>query len=294
MSRFEHDALLYRSGDDFLAQTVPFVREGVEAGEPVMVALVPERLGALDAALGSDAAGVRFVDMAALGRNPARILPAWHTFVSETGGRPARGIGEPVWPGRGDDEVDECMRHERLLNVAFEGGAPFKLVCPYDARAFDDGVMDAVHGCHGHDPGGGDLLEGTLPPAPPDARQIGFERGDLSDVRRFAAECAHGAGLGAEKTLDFTLAMSEIAANSIYHGGGRGTARAWADDGSVFCEVIDAGRIDDPLAGRIPPNAESPTGRGLWIVNQIADLVRIRSGADGTVVRVQVLRRSDD
>ena len=40
--------------------------------------------------------------METLGRNPARIISAWHDFVAAHGGagRPLRGIGEPIWPGR--------------------------------------------------------------------------------------------------------------------------------------------------------------------------------------------------
>src|SRR4051812_28437618 len=101
-SGYRHEAFFYGSDGEFLAGCVPFVRAGVAAGEPVMVALIPERLTLLRDALGEEGAGVRFVDMSQLGRNPARILPAWREFVDRAGadGHPVRGIGEPIWAGR--------------------------------------------------------------------------------------------------------------------------------------------------------------------------------------------------
>ena len=42
-----------------------------------MVAVAPEKIAALRDALGDDADAVAFADMAELGRNPARIIPAW-------------------------------------------------------------------------------------------------------------------------------------------------------------------------------------------------------------------------
>src|SRR4051794_16375791 len=98
-SGHRHEAFLYRSDAEFVNGCVPFLRAGLDAGEPVMVALVPKRIEQLRAVLGPAAAGIRFVDMSELGRNPARILPAWSAFVAEfgAGGQPIRGIGEPVW-----------------------------------------------------------------------------------------------------------------------------------------------------------------------------------------------------
>ena len=61
--------------------------------------------------------------MAVLGHNPARIIPAWRDFADAHAG-PIRGIGEPIWPGRGADELVECQLHESLLNVAFDGRLP--------------------------------------------------------------------------------------------------------------------------------------------------------------------------
>ena len=43
-SSYRHEAFLYRGAQEFLDGVLPFVQDGVDRGQPVMVALVPERL----------------------------------------------------------------------------------------------------------------------------------------------------------------------------------------------------------------------------------------------------------
>src|SRR6202035_2440264 len=80
------------------------------------------------------AGGVVFADMAGVGANPARIIPAWREFVDAhaSSAKRLRGIGEPVWAERDATTLVECQRHEQLLNLAFEQGRPWWLLCPYD------------------------------------------------------------------------------------------------------------------------------------------------------------------
>ena len=40
------------------------------------------------------------------------------------------------------------------------------------------------------------------------------------------------------------LAVDELAANSIRHGGGRGVVRLWTEDGALVCDVRDRGSIE--------------------------------------------------
>ncbi|CAA9295307.1 MAG: hypothetical protein AVDCRST_MAG54-4801, partial [uncultured Actinomycetospora sp.] len=47
-----HPALFYADDETYLAGTVPFLREGLEAGEPVMMAAPPTKLDLVRAALG--------------------------------------------------------------------------------------------------------------------------------------------------------------------------------------------------------------------------------------------------
>ena len=94
--------------------------------------------------------GVTFADMAEVGVNPARIIPAWREFVDAHAGRGRRlrGIGEPIWAQRSPDELVECQRHEALLNLAFAGAEDFWLLCPYDVEALDPDVIAKAHHSH--------------------------------------------------------------------------------------------------------------------------------------------------
>jgi anti-sigma regulatory factor (Ser/Thr protein kinase) len=104
-------------------------------------------------------------------------------------------------------------------------------------------------------------------------------------VRRQLRETA---GLSRERTTDLVLAASELAANSVRHGGGSGASSFWREPGALVVEVADAGRIEEPLVGRVRPTPTQHGGRGLWMANQVCDLVRIRSGATGTAVRLHM------
>jgi anti-sigma regulatory factor (Ser/Thr protein kinase) len=300
---YQHEAFLYRGDDDFLASTVPFVLDAVSLGQPVMAAVTLPRLVQLQAAVGVDAPGVRYVDMGELGANPARIIPAWRAFVDECAldGQPVRGIGEPVWAGRRATEIQECQLHEALLNLAVEPDTPLWLLCPYDADALAGPVIEEAARSHpslregdhyrGSTTYGGvhhvdALFGGRLPDPPPDAHTLTFERDDVAEVRRRVNRHAREAGLNADRTTDLTLAATEVATNSVRHGGGRGVLRLWRQGDAVVCEFTDRGHITDPLAGRRTPSLSAEGGRGLWLANQLCDLVQIRSAPSGTAVRL--------
>ena len=123
-------------------------------------------------------------------------------------------------------------------------------------------------------------------PEPADATVVPFDAGRLRPARRCAAEHAERIGLAAERVDDVLLAVGEMAANSVRHGGGSGVLRLWTDAAHVVCEVADAGVIDDPLVGRRPAAPGQLSGRGLLMVNHLADLVRMHTTSEGTVVRV--------
>lgn len=304
---FRHEALFYSSDAEFIAGTLPFVSEGCEAGEAVLVGARRERIDLLRVALGSHGHtdSVSFLEFEELGRNPARIIPAWRQFYDEFGGgeRAIRGIGEPVWADRSSAEIEECRRHEALLNLAFADAEGFWLRCPYDRSALDPQVVadaccthpelfEAGARCESEsyrDEDGVPLpFAGELPAPGPAVEELGFSGSDLKAVRNFAELHADAAGLHPQRAEDLALALNELAANTIRHAGGAGVARAWRDNGELICEVEDTGTIEDPLVGRRKPRAEQTSGRGLWIVNQVTDLLEIRSQASGTVARIHM------
>jgi anti-sigma regulatory factor (Ser/Thr protein kinase) len=304
---FSHEALLYADADEFLDGTLPFVREGVDAGEPVLVVLAAEKNERLRRELGADADRVLFADMRELGANPARILPAWLDFVSAHGadGGPVRGIGEPIWAERQGPELVECQRHESLLNLAFAGTPSFRLLCPYDTLTLGDAVIDEALRSHPwvHERGEewrSDRYRGLsaavapfddpLPSAPATAQEHEFTTHSLRVVRRLVAGFAAHAGLDPERADDLVTAVNEVATNSVRHAGGNGVLKLWSGAEWVLCDIADRGRIGDPLAGRRRPKPEQPSGRGLWVANQICDLVQVRATTEGTVIRLHMRR----
>ena len=88
---YRHEAFLWGSRAAFVRGLIPFIEEGVDAGEAVMVAVVPEHTQWLCDDLGVKASAVHFVDMTELGRNPASIIPAWQGFLAEWSGAGAPG-----------------------------------------------------------------------------------------------------------------------------------------------------------------------------------------------------------
>ena len=297
----QHEALFYDGPAELVTLAAPFVREGVAAGEAVMVALTRPKLDALAAALGPAADAVQLVDVRQLGRNPARLIPALQRFLDERapGGAPARILGEPIWPGRDPDELAECAVHEELINVAFAGRAGLRLRCPYDVGAAGPAVLQAARCTHpvvledgvpGPGRRGPDWgrpgVAGTLPPPPAGFDALPVERRTLREARALVARRATEAGLPGWRVQDAVRAVHELAANSVRHGGGHGVLRIWRTPDALVCEVRDRGHITDPLAGRRRPPADATGGRGLWVATQLADLLQIRTGPAGSAVRL--------
>jgi anti-sigma regulatory factor (Ser/Thr protein kinase) len=307
--RFRHDAMFYAGPANFVDRTASFIRDSVRADEPILVVVSAEKIDLLKNELEGESEGVRFADMAAVGHNPARIIPAWRAFVAEQSidGRRFRGVGEPIWATRSSNELVECERHEALLNLAFADAPAWWLACPYDTETLPPGVLREAernhpfvvdaHGTHESGTYRG-LEDVTNPfdlrlPEPPTTRaELAFEgEGDhLRSVRGRVAEAAAVFGLDPARADDLVLAVSEVATNSVRHGGGRGVLRIWHEDRTLICEIRDAGRIDDPLVGRGQPPGDRDSGFGLWLANQLCDLVQIRTFDDGSVVRLHVRR----
>ena len=296
---YQHEARFFAGDDGFVAATLPFLHEAIANGEPTLVAVPGDHLALQRDALGADD-GVSFVDMETVGRNPACIIAAWHDFVdAHHRGTRLRGIGEPIYPARSTAEIDECHRHEALLNVAFDSDVPFSLMCPYDTDALASEVIAQASRCHpvvGH--GANTIRSGHydharvtadvfagLPPAPPaDAACFNLDERQPRAVRRTGIAHALTLGLPADEMDALALVLSELVTNTIRHGGGCGELFMWRDDDHIVCQTRDRGSLRDPLTGRLRPGPQQSGGRGLWIVNQLCDLLQLRSNEHGTVV----------
>ncbi len=278
---------------------VPFIRDGLAREEPVMVAVAEPRLRALRSALGPDADAVRFEDMAALGANPARIIPAWREFTRQHcgPGHPVRGIGEPIWAGRRPADIVESQFHEALLNTAVAPDTPLWLLCPYDTTTLSDEVLAEAHRSHPVIVRGGDyrgstsyggavhidtLFQQPLP-APAGPTGIVFD----ADRRRHIEQLirhARTAGLPPGPVVRLAVAAHDVA-TAAHTGTGDARIRLWPDGTALICEITDPDVITDPMLGR---NGTTGTtrDRAAKLANELCDLVQIRSTPHGTTTRI--------
>jgi anti-sigma regulatory factor (Ser/Thr protein kinase) len=297
-----HEAFVYHEPDEYVSFLCDFVREGMEAGEQVLVALPGERLAVLRAALPEAEGLVHYADVSGAGDGPTRTLRYWREFLEGADGAPCRGVVEPDQAADHGDGLDGRLRHERMLGLAFDLH-PLRLLCPYDASALAATVVDHARASHtwvyefgrsgpgatsraGGPPDGTPAEHGTaaVDPAP----EFRFGRNGLARLRRFVEDQAGGAGIGPDRTADLVLAANEIATNIVTHGGSGGIARCWTDDGTFVCELAGPGTIGDPMAGKVRPAPNRPNGRGLWLANQLCDLVELTDTGEGTVTRLHV------
>lgn len=306
---FVHTALFHQDLDGYLAGVGGFVRSALAAGEPVLVSVPGTRLDLLRESLGERGSEITWTDMTELGRNPGRVLGALHDFAERHAGRPARMVAEPVWPGRSPAELREAARHEALVNAAFAGRTG-GVLCPYDVRGLAPAVLAGARRTHPARIEDGRRLAGParaeaalisaewdlpLPEFDGEVFRLDYARGGLSEVREHAEGWARTTALSRARRGDLILAVSEAAANSLAHGGGKGTLRLWVAPGpagagsEVVAEIHDAGRLTDPLAGRRRPSAASANGgRGLWMIHQLCDLVEVRTTDSGFTLRLHM------
>jgi anti-sigma regulatory factor (Ser/Thr protein kinase) len=306
---FRHEALLYASSEEFLAGTTRFIREGLARGEAILVVEPADKLRLIREELGGEGDGVHFADMSQVGSNPALIIPAWRDFVEDNRlqGRAMRGIGEPIFDGRRAPELLECQRHEALLNVAFDNGAEWALLCPYDTSVFGPAVINEARRSHPFVREGSALrangdrgigswaapYDAPLPEPPAVNRRMTLTFDGLGAARSLVGDGARLAGLPTSRIADLVMAVNEVATNALRHGVGAASLSVWTGDGAFICQVQDGGRYDLPLGDRIRPASDASASRGLWLANHLCDLVQIRSDANGTTVRLHVWLNSN-
>jgi anti-sigma regulatory factor (Ser/Thr protein kinase) len=302
---FAHAALLYRDQAEYLAGTMPFIRAGLAAGQPVALAVPRRNLRWLREVLSADADRLVLHDVAVAGRNPGRIIPTvLSEFADANAGRPVRIVVESIWAGRSALEYPACAQSEALVNVAL-ADQPVAILCPYDSAALDRSWIQDAHRTHPA------LCSGTrrwrstrygdpvavarrfnwpLPSPPDDAATFSVDLHTLPAARRFVAGHATAASLAPPRVTELILAVNELAANAVEHGGGIGHLAVWAQHDHLICQISDDGHLIDPLAGRRPSRWANAGGRGLLLVNQLCDLVRTYTTASGTITRIHVRR----
>jgi serine/threonine-protein kinase RsbW len=132
-----------------------------------------------------------------------------------------------------------------------------------------------------------DTLHLTLPPS----------SSCLPDLRRSVAGSLEG--VDEEVVADVLLALDEAVSNAIRHGsraGGPVLVSVNSDGGWIEMTVHDSGPTPRlPRLPAEPPPALQTGGRGLWLILQLVDEVRLQRIDEGTrlIMRRQVSSRVD-
>lgn len=295
-----HAAFFYRDRHEYLDTVGAFIRDGLDAGEPVAVAVPAANIALLREALGAIAEEVAISDMADVGGNPARTFGMFAQLCLQHPGRRIRIIAEPVWPGgRSVEEYPACVQNEALWNTAF-AECDVLTLCPYDAAGLPETVLADARTTHPsiwQDGGTSPSTEYMAieafvrynEPLPTDPRAVTstlYALEDLSPARALAAQYAQSRGLSPERIGDLQLILSELATNSLSYTAHGCRLALWQQDANLICQISDRGRLDDPMAGRRLPDLQAIGGRGLFLVNALADLVRTHTGDFGTTIQV--------
>ena len=292
-SALQHNVLAYSGTRGFTEAAVEAVASALAAGAAAVVFADAEQIAHVRGELGNGAGALVAIDRSVAGRNPARVIPTLQNLVDAHRDAGVRCISEPV---RADDSAavrSEVALHELILQLPAFRAWNCQLTCAYD-DSLDPAVVARIAASHDSHADPGDAVDRAraeaLPTRPIDSEELGVDRTTLSALRGFIEGRAAKAGLDDERVDDLVYAVNEVVTNSICHGEGRARVSFWVgdDNRSVTCEVRDRGWIRDPLAGRIAPHPDRPSGRGLWLVNQLCDLVQVRSSPAGTTVRLHI------
>jgi hypothetical protein len=151
-SMLEHRALVYDSDEALLQTAGRFMKEGNERGEALLAVTTKPKIDMLRAHLGPGAKAFEFAESKSWYETPSTALEGFREFCDsslEKGAPWVRVIGEPVWEGRSDSEVDQWTRYESLINLVF-AASPISILCPYDARSLDPEIVNAAQATHPH------------------------------------------------------------------------------------------------------------------------------------------------
>lgn len=110
---------------------------------------------------------------------------------------------------------------------------------------------------------------------------------DLAAVRAFVTARAVALGLSRDRADLLTLAVNELATNTLQYTEQGGEVQLWTESGQVICDVLDQGPVLH--FGAAMPPADAVRGRGLAIVELVCDQVAAFAGARGSIVRLRLV-----
>lgn len=293
---FRHEAVPYAGAPAFLSCCASLADGATSRDERLMFVLPAAKVESLRGTLASR--DITYIDSDEHVRNPARLLTFLDTFRSGSGEQHCVGIHEPALVGT-PPTLAETRFTESLLNSPALASWNLAVLCMYDSTRLDSTARTEMHRSHpsvrdeewnpAYEPElAAELFAEALPEPPSHASDHEVRNRHLVPVREFVR--SNAGELAPDRREDLVLAVDEVITNSVQHGGGRCSVAMWNENGTVVCDVRDAGHITDPMTGRLAPTPASTAGRGLWLANHLTDLVQIRSSHAGTTVRLRIDR----
>jgi len=298
----KHRALVYDEPSRFVDGVGRFVRDGLDADEPVLVVVAEAKFALLRDELGRDADAVDVLDEHELYARHGPMLRTLMDYLQRHAASrqgAVRVVAEQRLARRTPADVRAYMRYEAASNVAYRRHA-VSVLCPYDAAELPDEIVEDAFRTHPivlapsgarfselfSDPRAFVREHARVTPAPPDAQACGLDRlDDVAVARELVRECAEAVGVAAGDVDDLTIAAGEVATNALLHGSPPRTVWCYVADGALVCHVHDAGAgPPDPLTGYLPPEHDTLAARGLWVAHQLCEIVEVATDATGTHV----------
>lgn len=301
-----HETAFYGSDDEFVAVVVPFLKEGMEAKEPTLVAFGEQNSALVRRALPS-VEGLVFLPPSEHFTRPASTLRSCTRLLQNhlaNGAHQVRLIGDTPHSGVGFP-WSPWARYESVANHAFSRFPLWKL-CPYDTRLMSPQVRQDVERTHPRvatADGSHRLNDRYLDPTDffsglaeedPDPLEQTAPLVELYDPTSAAARWAISSlsGHSSVKPVELTnliTAVSEAVTNAHVHGRPPVKFRAWAAPDRLVVSVFDSGEgPTDPFVGLIPGESDVNGGFGLWIAHQLCNQVAFFRPAGGFAVRLTV------
>jgi anti-sigma regulatory factor (Ser/Thr protein kinase) len=302
-----HDGVFHGDDDELLAATVPFLLDGLAAGETAVVVCGERCRELLVDALPPDDR-LHLLAPSDVYERPAGAIANYQHMMdryARSGVSRVRVVVELDF-GATPAEWMEWSRFDAVVEHAL-GPYPMWIVCAYDRLRLPEPVLASAALTHSHlrtgslrtvnpdhlDPAeflrrtasnGPDPIESGPPVLDvADVRDLGELRGA---VRRAALA---GCAMPVHQVQEFVLAVNEVATNALLHGGSPVGVRLWAAAGRLVCTVTDRGAgFDDPFAGYLPGHDDGVVhvGMGLFATRQVCDRVDFEHVSGGFSVRL--------
>ncbi|MEO8268050.1 MAG: MEDS domain-containing protein [Ilumatobacteraceae bacterium] len=298
-----HQAFFYETPDELIDALVPFVNDGREAGENVLVVISKEKGAMLLERLGTSD-GFQLLDSVDVYTSPTKTLAAYIATVrgGTNDGRAMRVAGEPIWTGLSAVEIAEWACVESACNVAF-AGSRLTMFCPYDTSVLDPAIIAAARQTHPELRSVGrivtsdhyfepsqfhSMVRATDMPSPSTEHEACsiVSADELWRIQLFVDAFSELHALPPKLTNDLRAGVIEVAKTAFEGTAGPVKLFLWIEANQVFSDVVGSWQ-SVPFAGYIPHSSEEHESPGLWSVGQACDLIAVREHGAVTTVRLK-------